>query len=316
MALYNNNLRDTLDGTVRIMSSRHLNIVKMLREFYSSADYDPEKYGRPWEYAISMDEVIRLLMLQSYSYYDSSKKGAIYNIFNCKIDPTPVGAEDEDRVPCLIKIRVFDTIRYAGEKGVTKANIIKQGEALGFLPKETRSILSEFVQERLAESVEGTVISRIERLYCTPKGEFFAWLSKTIVYLENIIGDTYINYPGKVRRPYEGLKVDLKKVLQFIDFIRQRECAELRVARKRGDSCYNTCMSLVNMLPLCFRLLVVVCRRARDVKFWETNPNGTAMQAAITLHKRILKDTERGLLGGHYVKESWEHLFKESLYGK
>ncbi|MHC4084048.1 MAG: hypothetical protein ACYSWZ_11380 [Planctomycetota bacterium] len=309
-SLYNNNMRDVLDGTVRVISSRHLNIIKLLSEFYKSSDYNPVIYGKPWESTISTDEIIRLLMLQSFSFYNSDKKDAIYNIFNNSMNPS----EDKhhNRVPCLLKIRIFDAIRYSVGKGLGKNNIIKYGNSLGFSTKEMNAILSELLQQRLVESVEGVVISRINRLYCTPKGSCFAWLLKTVIYLEHIIGDTYINYKEKLRKPYDPFDIDFMKVLTFIDFIRERECEELRFAKDRGKDCYRTCMVLINMYPLCFRLLISVCNRAKSIEFWETHRISKELRIAKWLRDKIFKQAEQEQLGGHYVKHQWENLFNQA----
>jgi hypothetical protein len=310
-ALYNNNMRDVLDGTVRVISSRHLNIIKLLSEFYKSSDYNPEIYGQPWESVVSTDEIIRLLMLQSFSFYNSDKKDALYNIFNSSMNPS----EDKhhNRVPCLLKIRIFDAIRYSVGKGLGKNNITKYGNSLGFSTKEMNAILSELLQQRLVESVEGLVISRINRLYCTPKGSFFAWLFKTMIYLEHIIGDTYINYKEKLRKPYDPFDIDFMKVLTFIDFIRERECEELRFAKERGQECYRTCMVLVNMYPLCFRLLISVCKRAKEIEFCGTHTISKDLSTAKWLRDKIFKQAEQGQLGGHYVKPQWANLFNRAI---
>ncbi len=311
-ALYNNNMRDVLDGAVRVMSSRHLNIIKMICEFYDSADYNPNIYGKPWESAVSTDEVIRLLMLQSFSFYNGDKKDAIYNIFNSKMNPSE--NKHQNRVPCLLKIRIFDAIRYSVGKGLRKNNIIKQGKSLGFSTKEMNAILSELLQVRLVESLEGMVLSRINRLYCTPKGSFFAWLLKTVIYLEHIIGDTYINYKEELRKPYDPFDIDFMKVLTFIDFIRERECEELSLAKNRGQDCYRNCMALIDMYPLCFRLLISVCDRATAINFWQTHKKSKELLGTTkSLREKIFKQARQGQLGGHYDKPRWENLFNRAV---
>ena len=307
-ALHNSNLRSSLIGIARVLSSRHHNVLRLLEEFYGSSDYNPKIFGRPWTLRVSYDEVLRLLFLGNQAYYQSEKTSDvyenIYNMFNSCWHP--LKGRYNQTVPCLVRLRAFDAVQHGGVQGQLLQNVLQSCESLGFRATHTAEVIGELIFERLVESHEGVHLPDIKRLYITGRGKYFSEFIKSVIYLEHVIGDTFINYDEELHEPHDRFEDDFPRVLRFITFLWERELLEAHYAGARGKAAFQSYRWLVGDFPVCWKLLASVYARASEVGYWGAQKAASDYAHVVKLRKKIMEQSEAGLLGGRFDRKKWE----------
>ena len=147
-----------------------------------------------------------------------------------------------------------------------KSELLNALSCYGFTKMENACLIRRMIDLGLMESLEGDRWDGIQKVYSTRKLRLYAnKLSRSLIYLENVRNDAYIEYaetPHEVRDP---LYVDGVGVMRFIEYIVEQEKEEYKWMKST-----RRCMTKYRRLaqnggPVSWVLLCAVSREIRGL---------------------------------------------------
>lgn len=305
----NGNTRSALKVAQRAMRSGHLSVSRFVGEFIKASANDSKHGPSQWS-CVTFDEMIRLSILGSREYYSSSLQDdslPIINLFNCGLDPSE--PKNRNKVPALIRCRILDYLRRS-DSGRRKEDVLFHAEHLGLSSAEAIDQLQAFNDAFLIESYEGSDMRKASAIYLTRKGFFFSKrLIKYIIYIENVIGDTFINYEESLHKRTNSLQKDIPRVLKFIEFLLGEEKREMKIVSRRGEAAKLSLIELTGPHPLSWKLLKSVVRRVWEISNWGDHYQDRIK--AMELRDGIISAVGNGEIGGRIENSDINERFPE-----
>jgi hypothetical protein len=254
------NSRECLEAAQAMLSSWALDVDVVILRYFNLRTH-ARRRGQDAELPrFKIDEVVRLLAVDQYQYYDRELCHHLFNVFSANHRCVP----SQGRFPCLIMYRL---LQFLGKRRcIRKADLQDAFYCYQYSIQDIDDLLNELLVAKFVESDDGDVTSEIVSLYPTDKVDYYIrYLSRTLTYLENVRNDTPVNYIAKPHEVRSQLVGDVEEAFKFIGFICDHERQELAYILSREPADVERFRGILTEEPIAFRLFRSVIERCNNL---------------------------------------------------
>lgn len=255
-AITNGNTRDALAYLLEALSSWALQVDSIVQDYIYQRDNNHD-IDLP---NFRIDELLRLLFVGEYRFYDSERNGHIVNLFQIKKESSNFSV---GRFPHLLPYRFCNFI--IRNESLNVGECLQASSCYGYTVGEVLSLIQKLIDLSFIETETNSAINNKSEIFATEKCIFYIrHLFNMFTYLENIRNDCVLTYdvePHNVRSP---IIYDFRETLKFIAFLFLEEQKEL-IWMKESDERLVQFREMLGTEPLAFTLLKSVTNRLNSL---------------------------------------------------
>jgi len=299
----NSNVRASLGLVLSALQSSCLQVGDIVSTYLVQRDkHQPISLPR-----FTVDDMMRLACVGEYKWYNHDECEQIHNIFTTG---NSVPIRKEGRFPLLHRYRILQAIR-AADDHIGVDHLFDLLHCFPYSKLENWDEIAWLLEAAFIESEDGSELKNIRTICGTRKlRAYLDFVGCSLVYLENVRNDSYIEYEAVPHEFDCSLAVDMIETIKFVRYVMETEEAQYAFVAGDGAKLQRFKRIAVDQ-PVCWKVLKRVgfrcqelCRR--DPTLIPAEYRRTVVRSFLDLRSDIQHGMNEGRL---YPSAAHERLF-------